>query len=80
MHRAIIDIGHRTILFLRSRGPRLHQPLAKAIDGQLRNDEAQAHRKNDHDGSHAIRDRRAYERQRHMRAVGKLHKAARHPE
>ena len=53
-------------------GLRLRRPLAKAIDGKLRNDKAEAHRYNDSAGGQAVGDCRAQKLQRRMRVVGKL--------
>ena len=75
--QALARIGHSS--FHPSR-LRLRRPLTNAIDGKLRNDEAEAHRHNDSTGRQAVGDCRAEEFQRRMRAVGKLQKAARHPE
>src|SRR6267154_107638 len=67
-------------IFLRPSRPRLRRSVAKVVDGQLRNDETEAHRQNNRDGDHAVGGSRAYELQCPMRAFGKLHDAARHPE
>src|SRR5256712_2313301 len=73
---SVVDID----IFLRLSRLRLRRSLAKAIDGRLRNDEAEAHRQNNRDGGHAVGDCCAHELQRRMRAVGKLQEAARHSE
>src|SRR6266436_9753193 len=54
--------------------------LLEAIDHQLRDQQAGAHRHDDVDRRHPVPDRRAQELQRRLAAIGHLHQAARHPE
>src|SRR6266436_2152495 len=59
-------------------GPR--DAILEAIDHQLRDQQAGAHRHDDVDRCHSVPDRRAEELQRRLAAIGHLHQAARHPE
>src|SRR5216684_787036 len=70
-----VDIGSPLCSRLRS-----HSAAAEAINDDLRNNDAEAHRENDSDGSHPVGNRRTQELQRGIRANRKLQEATRHSE
>src|SRR5579871_4147909 len=73
---SVVDIA----MFLLSSRLRSPHSRAQAIEGQLRNNEAEAHRQNIRNGGRAVGDCRAQQLQSRMRAACKQHKAARHSE
>src|SRR5689334_20392941 len=54
--------------------------VIEAIDDDLGSDQTEAHRQDDRDGGHAVRERRRQELQGGIRAAGEHHQATRHSE
>src|SRR5262249_44580078 len=77
--RYSLDWIARTSTSLRSR-LRTRSTGGQTINCNLGNNDAEAHRQNDVNGGHAVRDCRTQEIQSRIRAIGKLDEAAGHSE